>query len=207
LVNEREGVTKFHLDFRPGPAAPVEITEELSTWRDHFKKLGFIGQTPDRYEGLGFGNLSRRLSSDGRFLIAGTQTGNRDDLGPEHFSIVTASYPEENRLVAEGPVPPSSEAMTHGVIYETSPATRWIFHGHAPEIWRRAPELELPSTDASIPYGTPEMARAVKRLIQSGQLAKRPFFVMGGHEDGVVCFGESPRDLADCVNDILSLTR
>jgi len=72
-----EGVIKFHLDFREGPAPAERLLLELNAWRARFLELGLIGQDPERYEGYGFGNLSRRLPGQGEnaFLISGTQTG------------------------------------------------------------------------------------------------------------------------------------
>ncbi len=81
--------------------------------------------------------------------------------------------------------------MTHGSIYAAAPAVRSVFHAHSPEIWREAARLGLPRTGNRIPYGSPEMAEEVKRLVSSSKILKQGIIVMGGHEDGVVSFGDS----------------
>ena len=52
-----------------------------------------------------------------------------------------------------------------------------------------AEALSLPTTDRAVEYGTPEMAREMRRLYQSTALADKRVLAMGGHEDGVVSFG------------------
>jgi hypothetical protein len=44
-------------------------------------------------------------------------------------------------------------------------------------------------TDETVAYGTPEMAKEVRRLITN--MASPGIFSMGGHEDGVFTFGRS----------------
>jgi hypothetical protein len=85
-----EGVIKFHLDFREGPAPEESLLLELKAWRTRFLELGLIGQDPERYEDYGFGNLSRRLPDqrENAFLISGTQTGHLDELQANHYATV-----------------------------------------------------------------------------------------------------------------------
>ncbi|MEM7802483.1 MAG: hypothetical protein AAF633_25035, partial [Chloroflexota bacterium] len=51
------------------------------------------------------------------FLISGTQTGHVEKLDFSQYALVTDCYPKENRVVARGACKPSSESMTHGVVY------------------------------------------------------------------------------------------
>ena len=85
-----EGVIKFHLDFRAGPAPEESLLLKLNAWRTSFLELGLIGQDPERYEGYGFGNLSRRLPGqrENAFLISGTQTGHLNALQANHYATV-----------------------------------------------------------------------------------------------------------------------
>ncbi len=128
-----------------------------------------------------------------RFAITGTQTGGISDLTPDHYVVVTACYPEENRLVAEGPIRPSSESMTHGTLYQLDDQIRWVMHGHSPHIWRNAAALDLPMT-TDVPYGTPAMAAEVRRLFQETDLPAVKIFGMAGHEDGIVSFGRTAEE-------------
>jgi ribulose-5-phosphate 4-epimerase/fuculose-1-phosphate aldolase len=206
---QQEGVIKFQLDFTAAPPAldasadaafieaVVEAWADLQRWRARLYRLQLIGQDPARYGGYGYGNLSHRLPPDDApphqrpFLISGSQTGDLAELGPEHYAVVEACYSNENRIVAHGPLRPSSESLTHGAVYDLDPAIRCVLHVHSPEIWQRATQLDLPTTLASVPYGSPEMAAEVARLYAASDLYLRRIFSMGGHEDGIVAFGPS----------------
>jgi hypothetical protein len=190
--NEREGVIKFSLEFRE--TGPVEFRdlEALERCRRKFRALGLIGGgDPHRYEGLGFGNISHRLAPDSdAFVISGTQTGHLESMGAESYALVTSCDPARNRIIAEGAARPSSEAMTHAVIYRQLPAVQAVIHVHSPDIWNRAEELDLPQTAREVPYGTPEMATEMQRLIASG-MGGWHTISMAGHEDGVITWGET----------------
>lgn len=158
-------------------------------------QLRLIGQDPGRYGGIGFGNVSCRApaadaGARGLFLVSGTQTGHLPVLGAEHYSLVTRADVAANRLEAEGPVAPSSESLTHAMLYALDARIGCVLHVHSPEIWRAADRLGLPTTPAGAAYGTPAMAEAVARLYRDGRLHSG-LFVMAGHEDGVVAFGDS----------------
>jgi L-ribulose-5-phosphate 4-epimerase len=107
--------------------------------------------------------------------------------------VVTGCYPAENRLVAHGPVQPSSESLTHGAIYVLDSRILWVVHAHSPEIWRNAAALGLPMTGA-VPYGTPAMAEEVQRLFHASDLPEKRIFGMAGHEDGIVTFGRTAEE-------------
>lgn len=192
---EREGVIRFDLRFTPTAAIDPPERAVLEGWRIVLRRLGLVGRDPARYEGYGFGNLSHRLppldAPPGArpFLVSGTQTGGEARLGPEGFSRVVSWDAAAHRLDAEGPVRPSSEATTHAAVYDADPAVGAVFHVHAPEPWRRAPELGLPVTRDGVEYGTSAMAEEVRRLFRDAQLGEIGVFAMAGHEDGLVAFG------------------
>ncbi|HET8700845.1 MAG TPA: class II aldolase/adducin family protein, partial [Nitrococcus sp.] len=96
-----------------------------------------------------------------------------------------------NRIAAAGPIQPSSEALTHGAIYAVAPDITYVFHTHCPAIWQHARALGIELTAADVPYGTPEMASEVQRLLAVSDVRRRGAFAMGGHEDGVISFGPS----------------
>ena len=196
---EREGVIKFDLDFHPGPAPAAELLVELEAWRTIFRRLGLLGQDPRRYAGLGFGNLSRRArpASGTAFIISGTQTGLLEKLSPEHYATVTACDPQCNRVEAHGATRPSSEALSHAVLYQSDPRIDWVMHLHSPEIFVAAGRLALPATDPGAPYGSPAMAAEIARLApHSGWPG---LLVMGGHEDGILAFGASAEETGSTV--------
>ncbi len=199
-MKEREGVIKFSLDFTEAPAVLPEEIAELNAWRQILFRLGLVGRDPARYGGLGYGNVSLRLPpwdspGDRRpFLVSGTQTGGLPDLGPGHYTTVLSCHPGENRIVASGPIRPSSEALTHGALYALDPSLRVVLHVHSPAIWRRAAELGIPLTSAEAAYGTPEMAAEVRRLFVDPAVRSGRLLAMGGHEDGLVAFGATAEE-------------
>ncbi|MGK9451267.1 class II aldolase/adducin family protein [Acidithiobacillus caldus] len=184
---EAEGVIKFHLHWRPGPAANALEIAELEAWRRRFRALGVLGQEPDSYGGVGFGNLSRRNGAG--FWITATQSGALPELGPGGYSRVESWNLATNAVWATGPARPSSEAMSHAAAYDRRPEASWVFHVHAPELWRAAPRLGLPATAADIAYGTPAMAEAVAELVAGAALPC--ILQMRGHEDGILAIGSS----------------
>jgi ribulose-5-phosphate 4-epimerase/fuculose-1-phosphate aldolase len=202
-MTKQEGVIKFQLDFTPAPPLPASDLALINHWRAILYQHKLIGQDPARYGGYGYGNLSMRLApydappTLAGFVISGSQTGDLAELGPEHYACVTTCYPAENRIVASGPIRPSSESLTHGATYGLDSAIRAVFHAHSPEIWLNAAALAIPVTDAHVPYGTPAMAAEVERLYAATDLAQRRIFSMGGHEDGIVAFGESAEEAGE----------
>jgi hypothetical protein len=189
MTTTREGVIKFALDFRPGPPPAPALLVELEAWRTIFRRLELLGQDPARYAGLGFGNLSRRAGTSASFIISGTQTGRLASLGPEQYVTVLECDPAGNRVVATGPLPPSSEALSHGVLYQADRGIDWVMHLHSPEIFAAGKRLTLPTTAPDADYGSPYMAAEIRRL--AATVGRPGLLVMGGHEDGILVFGAS----------------
>lgn len=203
-----EGVIKFRIDFEPGPAPEEQYLVELNRWRGIFIKQGLLGQDPYRYDGLGFGNLSRRLPCrDNSFVITGTQTGHLEELTSRDYSTVISCSPRENRLEAKGPVKPSSEALSHGILYQLHPEITWVMHLHSTEIFNLYNELKLPFTDPRVAYGTPEMAEEIAKLVSGHDCSEPGLLVMAGHKDGILAFGGKADDTGDIVLQTLARAR
>ncbi|WP_305908222.1 class II aldolase/adducin family protein [Methylomarinum sp. Ch1-1] len=188
-MTEQEGVIKYRLLHNDKAISPTFPFADLNAWRHILYRLELIGQDPQRYDGYGFGNISLRTAGE-KFLISGTQTGHLPMLSPDHYAVIERAEPELNRLVSYGRIKPSSEALTHAMIYEQDPAIAAVIHVHCPEIWRHTHEMDLPHTRKEVAYGSVEMVAAVKKLFTSGRLKRSSIFSMLGHEDGVVAFGE-----------------
>ena|GEM_PF-140939 len=189
---DKEGVVKYRLDYTAAPSLNPGIVAELNAWRTILYRLGLTGQDPRRYDGLAYGNVSIRRGLTA-FLISGTQTGGLPELSSEHYSLVTGFNPERNWVAAEGPIPPSSEALTHAAVYRSGGGIDCVLHVHSPEIWEKAEALAIPVTDRQVAYGTPEMAREVEYLVRT---SRSPVIAMGGHEDGIVAYGGTVEEAA-----------
>ena len=206
---EQEGVIKYLLEFDRRVISDDVSIDSLDQWRHVLFNLALIGQDPVRYGGLGFGNISCRIQGQGNaFLISGSQTGHLPYLKREHYAVVTECDPEKNHLKAYGQTVPSSESLTHGVLYAVhktgvQQTIGAVVHVHSPLIWQLSDQLHLPATPKSIPYGTPEMAKAVDCVCHKiTQSQCSPVFVMKGHVDGVVAYGI---DLESAVMSLLNV--
>lgn len=203
----REGVIKFQLDFQEGPPPPEELLRELNAWREIFRQLGLLGQDPTRYDGYGFGNLSRRLPGQGKsaFLISGTQTGQLQKLLPSHYATVEQCNPAANQLRASGQIQPSSEALSHAALYQSNSEILWVMHLHSPDIFNHRTPLDLPCTDPSAAYGTPAMAAEIQHLANLRKQAGPGLMVMTGHQDGILAYGPSAAGTGLLVVEALAL--
>jgi hypothetical protein len=199
-----EGVIRFEVVHETRPLEERvfgEVARTLAAWREVLARLGIVGQDPARYGGAGYGNVSARLGPLGgaprgqrRFLVTGTQTGGRRPISLADFCVVERWDIARNRVESWGPVPPSSESLTHGALYDIAPAARVVLHGHAPEIWRHGRPLGLPVTRPDALQGTPGIALEVQRLYRESAFSATGILVMGGHEDGVLAFGRDAQE-------------
>jgi L-ribulose-5-phosphate 4-epimerase len=182
-----EGYIKFETHWTKTDPLPEAASAELNSWRQRLYELGLIGAYPD---GIGFGNISQRHGQEGQFLISGSATGNLPVLGPEHYALVTKVLPAENRLWCAGPLIASSESMSHAAVYQECPWVEGVIHVHHEGLWQRLLH-QVPTTDRSAPYGSPEMAASIVRLLRETDLKMRRIFVMEGHREGIFAFGAS----------------
>lgn len=166
---------------------------DLENWRKELYRLELIGEYPEVF--VGYGNMScvkdysEYLDFEfPQFVITGTQTGKYSDLNGAHYTRVLGYCVENLKVNMMGVIEASSEVLTHAAIYESNPNIKAVFHIHSKEIWEKMIEDKSDYTDASIPYGTLEMARATQNCIKGKDAG---VFCMHGHEDGVVIYARS----------------
>lgn len=196
-----EGYTKYECDWRLAPALPAATVAELNNWRNRLHEQGLIGYYPEH--GVGFGNVSIREGESGAFIISGTQTGHIEATDERHYARVIRCDIEANHVLCEGPVQASSEALTHAAIYALDPAIRAVVHVHDADLWNDLID-RIPTTAREVSYGTPEMALEFRRLYAETGFEKQGVAIMGGHEEGIVSFGE---DIAQAARRILYLRK
>ena len=191
-MSDVEGIIKYCLNHTQQAINLNFSIHSLNAWRTVLFKLGLIGQDSDRYDGLGFGNISQRLDNiSHQFVITGSQTGMFDSITRQQMALVLEADIQQNYLRSIGFYQPSSESLTHASLCQLDMNINAVIHVHSPTIWRHTKILQLPHISAEIPYGTVQMANEVKRLYHSGLLDETSLFTMLGHEDGVVAFGET----------------
>jgi ribulose-5-phosphate 4-epimerase/fuculose-1-phosphate aldolase len=200
---QEEGVIKFDLRFTLAELRPHELPDELCRWRDRLWQEGLVGEDPDRYDGYGYGNVSCRLppfdnpSDQYAFVISGSQTGSLRETDSRHYAVIDGCDIVHNRVTAHGPVKPSSEALTHAMVYAQDNGIHAVIHVHSPTIWQAAGRIGLPVTAADVAYGTTQMAQEVARLFIETDVSQQQLFAMGGHTDGVIAFGNSVQQAGD----------
>lgn len=188
-----EGYIKYQIDWQLAPAPAARLIEQLNECRSYLYKMGLIGMYSN---GIGFGNISQRLSSnnnnnnDGLFVISGTQTGHLPQLSPQHYAIVTQYNIAQNWLQCKGAIKASSESLTHAALYQLNPQIDSIIHVHDLKTWEQQ-LYRLPTTAATVPYGTPQMAAEIALLYQQTPLPNIKVLVMAGHKEGIISFGKN----------------
>jgi len=182
-----EGIIKFDCEWIDGPPPGWFKIQALNEWRQLMYDVGLIGAYND---GIGFGNISIRDTPAHEFIITGSMTGNLRTLRPEHFTRVLDYDFNENRVRCRGAIQASSESLTHASFYGASRSINAVIHIHHKELWHRYIN-KLPTTSTDVAYGTPEMAREVSRLLKDHARPAKQLVVMGGHEEGVMAYGDS----------------
>ena len=194
-----EGYTKYQCHWQRTSPLPTEVLTPLIHCRNRLYEVGLVGFYPEA--GVGYGNLSMRAPGFEKFVISGTQTGHipRTDAG--HYALVTDYDINANQVSCSGPVQASSEALTHGAIYQLAPTIGAVVHVHSAQLWQ-AIKHQLPTTAATVPDCTPDMAREFLRLYNETDLPDTRVAVMAGHAEGIVAFGS---DVQQATERILAL--
>ncbi len=208
MATPDEGTIRFH--YRLTDPAPSDVLdapqlERLAAWRRVLKQLNLVGRDLRRYGGFAYGNLSvRDTRVPTRFFVTASQTGGAPRLIARDIARIDRWNATRFEVDATGVQPPSSESITHGMVYAADPAIAWIMHVHSAAIWHATKRLALPVTAADVAYGSPAMAHAVAALARrhtaEGQSDSDPSSLPGsrpllfatlGHEDGVFACGET----------------
>ncbi len=187
-MNKEEGYIKFNLEWVKNKPLPYSEVKELNECRNRLYQLGLIGVLDN---GIGFGNVSIRMPGTNQFIISGTGTGAVPQLDENHYTQVISYNIEKNQVACEGPSEPSSEAMTHAALYEADSNIKAAIHTHHKKLWQALKQKNFPITSKEASYGTPEMAQEMTKLCKGIGLKDKKVLVMGGHEDGVMSFGEN----------------
>lgn len=201
-MHRDEGYIKFSFAHEAAPAPAHPWLHDLMRIRDDLHEWELIGVLP---EGIGYGNISARIAGTGKFIITGSGTGLKFPIETIHFCEVVSFDIDQNRVVCRGPLPASSESMSHGAIYAARPDAGTVIHIHDRLMFRLLIQEGAPQTPADAAFGTPEMAKAVGRL--AATLPPVACLVMAGHEDGIIAFGPNPQSARDALWDVYSRSR
>ena len=184
-----DGVIKYNFDFQYSEPLDESLFLDIESVRQRIFTLNLIGVTDT---GIGFGNISQRVDSDS-FVITGTQTGHLENLDASHYSLIEAYNDKEFYLKSSGIIKPSSEALTHGTIYNLSSEIGAVIHIHSKSVWKFMLNGGYLRTK-DVEYGSTQMIDEVNRLFSKIKPLSNPEFAMAGHEDGVMVFGKTLAD-------------
>ena len=191
-----EGYIKYRCYWDRSKAITDADITELNFWRDRLYKLGLIGEYDN---GIGFGNLSVRLSKSQQLIISGTQTGEIPHLTAQHYTKVTDFDWHKNYVVCKGEIKASSETLTHAAIYVAEPTVNAVVHVHHLELWRKLLN-KVPTTDPNCAYGTPEMAAEIIKICQHSD-GQPKIIVMSGHSEGILTYGKDLSEASELLLD------
>ncbi len=210
-----EGVIKFNSSqFVKTSELDEASIIQINPIRHQLYQRKLIGEYQDIK--IGYGNISQRICQQSQFkgvlsnlrhntlqsqfIISGTQTGHLKTLNTLHYTCVMSIDLNNNSLQCQGPIMASSESLTHGAIYQCNAAIEAVIHIHNTEIWQGMLENKMSHTAAHIPYGTFEMAQAVKSVIAGNY---QGYLAMAGHEDGVIFYGRSLQEAFDLCSQMV----
>lgn len=162
----------------------LQRLHETDSFRTQVFDQSFIGM----YEnGIGYGNISFRWNN--AFIITASGTGGARELGIDGYTMVDSVDIARNTVHSIGPLPASSETMSHAAVYANSPSACFVLHIHNMPLFNLLKEKNALSTPEDTAYGTVEMARAIAELAQKHP--SEAIIVMRGHEEGVLIYGMS----------------
>ena len=189
----REGLIQFTCHLTEKKIGNTEIISAINDCRTKLFDLGFIGVDAN---GQGYGNISVR-TCDKEFIITASQTGKYRILEPNYFTEIKKCIFKENKVYATGENMPSSESLTHGALYESNDAIQAVIHVHCKKMWDFFMNKKFLSTPIKTGFGTADLALAIISLCENPMMQQQKIFAMGGHESGVIAFGQDLHDAED----------
>ncbi len=186
-----EGIIKYQAIWTDKSPISESEFEKINSFRSLAVKRSYMGIGAD---GIGYGNISYRLDSNNQFIISSSATGGISIADRGDYSKVIDFDISNNKIYCKGNKIASSESLTHAAIYQSNPEIKAVLHIHNEELWQKH-LFQLPTTSEDIEYGSVAMAEAIAELIKTYSDNKGAF-VMGGHREGIIAFGES---LQDCI--------
>jgi len=178
--------TKFRTVFASREPRMLSGLDELVKWCRRFASLGIVGKA--------MGNVSFRTANG--FIVSPTGTDPLT-IRREQFIEVLKADIAGRELTVRGASEPSSESMMHAVIYAARSEINAVFHAHSDELLAAAARLELPVTEREQPYGTPELAEEILKILNG-----HSFFIIRNH--GFVALGKTIDEAGQRVEEMLA---
>ncbi len=181
----QDGVIKYSIDHQTVTTPFFSDYQELEALRVRLFALGLIGEK----KGIGYGNLSMRHGESKSFFITATQTGNKQRLTRDYYTHISKYDFNTFKVTSQGAHKPSSEALSHAMIYAIDERITVVIHIHSLALWRFMKNQDTLATRAE--YGTAEMVKEIEELYEGLDPIRNNLFVMRGHKEGIMTFGKS----------------
>ena len=178
-----DGVIKYTVEHQSASTPLFSGYEQLEALRTRLFALGLIGEK----DGIGYGNLSMRNDRSKSFFITATQTGRKHTLSREYYTYISDYDFSTFKVISQGTHKPSSEALSHAMIYEIDDRITTVIHIHSLALWKFMKEKNVLATTAE--YGTAQMVEEIAGLYTNLDPMMNNAFVMKGHEEGIITFG------------------
>ena len=180
-----DGVIKYSIEHQKQSTPLFPGYEQLEALRTRLFTLGLIGEK----DGIGYGNLSMRENNSKSFFITATQTGRKQMLSREYYTYISDYDFNTFKVISQGSHKPSSEALSHAMIYAIDDRISTVIHVHSLALWKFMKSKKRLATTAE--YGTAEMVDEIAGLYTDLDPMMHNAFVMEGHEEGIITFGRS----------------
>lgn len=180
-----DGVIKYSIEHQTAETPLFSDYEQLEALRTRLFTLGLIGEK----DGIGYGNLSMRDDNSKSFFITATQTGRKQILSREYYTYISDYDFSTFKVISQGTHKPSSEALSHAMIYAIDERITTVIHIHSLALWKFMQAKNDLATTAE--YGTAEMVEEIAELYTNLDPMMNNAFVMKGHEEGIITFGRS----------------
>lgn len=189
-----DGIIKFSYEFISNRIPQTKKIEQLNKIRQKFWELKLIGVDEN---GISYGNISQRLTNNA-FLITASQVGIEKTLTAEDYVIIRKADVDLNRVWVEGRKLPSSESLTHYVVYKSNPVINFVIHFHHKKLWEKLFEI-VTTTKFNLGCGTKELAQSIFEIISKSENQYCGLIVIGGHRDGLIAYSSRANGLIELV--------
>ena len=180
-----DGVIKYSIEHQRQETPLFSGYDQIEALRTRLFTLGLIGEK----DGIGYGNLSMRDDRSKSFFITATQTGRKHTLSREYYTYISDYDFSTFKVISQGTHKPSSEALSHAMIYDIDERIKTVIHIHSLPLWNFMQAKNHLATTAE--YGTAEMVEEIAGLYNNIDPMMNNAFVMKGHEEGIITFGQS----------------
>ena len=153
-----DGVIKYSIEHKREDTPTFSGYEQLEALRTRLFSLGLIGEK----EGIGYGNLSMRHEGSKSFFITATQTGRELTLSGEYYTYISDYDFNTFKVISQGAHKPSSEALSHAMIYAIDDRITTVIHIHSLALWNFMKAKNNLATTAE--YGTARMVEEIAEL-------------------------------------------